>query len=503
LKKKDYICSTPGCKRRFTTIYNLASHEKLHTRPNRIVCQVPECMAKFQTKRALETHMKTHDESLAPYVCNFEGCGKRYYGSNALMSHQRCHSYSHLDVTCVWPGCGKTFDQPCRLKAHMRSHTGYKPYACTFKGCKWAFSTSSKLKRHQKKHTNDRKFVCDVGDCHKAFMRSEHLKEHRLTHIEQRFFQCHICTSAFSAKSSLYVHIKKHTNKEFVSRSRQQQQQQQQQHQHPHPHPHPHPHQQQHQQQKKKKKTVEKKTGNKKKEVYCSRVQPVRLASNKMKKPGLLGDCHEPEQESACQRGGCKLLEENENVDGKGGLGQPVSRSMYFCPINACTKWYPFKSGLRCHLQKEHVAPLTEIQNSGLGRVLAAGPLAQGDLLVCGLVDCAPPLNKRDDHVVAAAYEPAYPAGPEQRGTGEWAEGSARTDLTRTDVSNLKSGRRLGDPGAGPGDALGPADFEADLLLSGDLPSMYCQEDIGVPGYQILLLGTDPPDAHVNIRDLA
>ncbi|XP_011498756.1 PREDICTED: zinc finger protein 836-like [Ceratosolen solmsi marchali] len=505
LKKKDYICSTPGCKRRFTTIYNLASHEKLHTRPNRIVCQVPECTAKFQTKRALETHMKTHDESLAPYVCNFEGCGKRYYGSNALMSHQRCHSYSHLDVTCVWPGCGKTFDQPCRLKAHMRSHTGYKPYACTFKGCKWAFSTSSKLKRHQKKHTNDRKFVCDVGDCHKAFMRSEHLKEHRLTHIEERFFQCHICTSAFSAKSSLYVHIKKHTNKEFVSRARQQ----------------------------KKKKTVEKKTGNKKKDVYCSRVQPVRLSVNKMKKSCLSNDSSDLEQEAANQRT-IKHLEENENIADKGLslssslLPKKVSRNVYFCPVDPCTKWYPLKSSLRSHLQKEHITPLAEIQNSSLTRVLSSSPVSQGGLIMYNLADYS--LSKRGDQVMATSFEaapddraakfvnynntvvhttesPAYLAVQDiENVVGKHCgdnEGAARTTFTRTDVLNLKPNRKVVDSSVGASDVvLGGADFGDDLLLSNDLPSMYCQEDIGVPGYQILLLDTNPTDSDINIRDL-
>lgn len=41
-------------------------------------------------------------------------------------------------------------------------------------------------------------------------MRSEHLKEHRLTHVEGRCFPCKLCEAKFSAKSSLYGHIKKH-----------------------------------------------------------------------------------------------------------------------------------------------------------------------------------------------------------------------------------------------------------------------------------------------------
>ncbi|XP_063982404.1 zinc finger protein 543-like [Diachasmimorpha longicaudata] len=212
LKRKDYVCQV--CNRRFTTIYNLWTHEKLHSRPNRIACLVPSCLERFQTKRALEIHMKSHDQEHAPYVCSHEGCGKRYYSSNALSSHQRCHSYKEVDIKCGWLGCGKVFDKPCRLKAHVRCHTGSKPYSCTYPGCGWAFSSSSKLKRHEKKHTNERKFLCEFPGCNKAFMRSEHLKEHRLTHKEGRFFQCYMCDASFSAKSSLYVHIKKHQNRE-------------------------------------------------------------------------------------------------------------------------------------------------------------------------------------------------------------------------------------------------------------------------------------------------
>ncbi|XP_014474745.1 PREDICTED: uncharacterized protein LOC106744457 [Dinoponera quadriceps] len=211
LKRKDHVCEVEGCNRRFTTVYNLWSHAKLHSRPNRIFCQVPDCEEKFQTKRALELHMKSHDQRHAPYVC--QHCGKRYYSNNALTSHQRSHSYKEVDVKCSWPGCGKVFDKPCRLKAHTRSHTGCKPYHCTYQDCKWSFSSSSKLKRHQKKHTNERKFACEAPGCGKAFMRSEHLKEHRLTHTEGRYFHCFVCDARFSAKSSLYVHIKKHQTK--------------------------------------------------------------------------------------------------------------------------------------------------------------------------------------------------------------------------------------------------------------------------------------------------
>ncbi|KAK8743789.1 hypothetical protein OTU49_001268, partial [Cherax quadricarinatus] len=87
------------------------------------------------------------------------------------------------------------------------------PFVCTFEGCNWSFQSASKLSRHQRKHTNDRKFTCPI--CQKSFLRSEHLKGHLLIHTGVRNFQCPIehCNAKFTAKSSLYVHLKKHEGK--------------------------------------------------------------------------------------------------------------------------------------------------------------------------------------------------------------------------------------------------------------------------------------------------
>ena len=60
-------CQEAGCERRFTTIYNLNSHMKLHVRPLTEKCQV--CAEMFATRRALDVHMEqTHEESDKPYL---------------------------------------------------------------------------------------------------------------------------------------------------------------------------------------------------------------------------------------------------------------------------------------------------------------------------------------------------------------------------------------------------------------------------------------------------
>lgn len=87
-----------------------------------------------------------------------------------------------------------------------------------------------------RKHDDDRRFVCTEEGCGKSFTRAEHLKGHSITHLGTKPFQCHAegiyssgmggredvvqllmrflccsgCNARFSARSSLYIHSKKH-----------------------------------------------------------------------------------------------------------------------------------------------------------------------------------------------------------------------------------------------------------------------------------------------------
>ncbi|KAK2161013.1 hypothetical protein NP493_1608g00035 [Ridgeia piscesae] len=211
--KKEYICDIVGCGRKFTTVYNLNSHRKLHTRPCTEECPQPGCGQRFPTKKQLDYHMKEHGPGQKTYCCPHAGCDMKFYSPFCMGSHARVHQRTR-DLTCKVEGCGRKFDKQCRLKQHMRSHTGERPYICSIEGCGWAFSSSSKLKRHLHKHTGNRQWMCPEPGCGKAFMRSEHLKGHMITHTGQRPFACPIegCNSRFTAKSSLYVHERKHLN---------------------------------------------------------------------------------------------------------------------------------------------------------------------------------------------------------------------------------------------------------------------------------------------------
>lgn len=100
-----------------------------------------------------------------------------------------------------------------------------------------------------RKHDDDRRFVCTEEGCGKSFTRAEHLKGHSITHLGTKPFQCHAegnhaslarsltlkqptlltlfrpvccsgCNAKFSARSSLYIHSKKHKQDASTLRTR-------------------------------------------------------------------------------------------------------------------------------------------------------------------------------------------------------------------------------------------------------------------------------------------
>lgn len=205
--KKAFTCEVDGCGQSFTTVYNLRSHMKLHGRPT---FSCPGCGQSFGTRRKMELHLREHKELDAPYRCPEAGCGKAYYSSNTLASHLRVHQHRPEELRCPFSECGRQFGRACKLRLHVRQHTGERPYGCPVSECAWTFASASKLTRHMRKHTGDRRYLCP--DCGKAFMRPEHLRGHMVVHSGGRPFACTQpgCSSRFAAKSSLYVHLKKH-----------------------------------------------------------------------------------------------------------------------------------------------------------------------------------------------------------------------------------------------------------------------------------------------------
>ena len=145
---------------------------------------------------------------------------------------------------CPYPNCDKFFGRPSRLKTHILSHTGGKPFKCTVKSCNKSYARNAHLKRHmeishseQKEALNERlpcqqcdstfankyslakhvqkshvesktEYVCD--QCHLKFTKRKYLKQHRsdLHPNLVKPHQCQHCEKRFLYPTKLRQHIK-------------------------------------------------------------------------------------------------------------------------------------------------------------------------------------------------------------------------------------------------------------------------------------------------------
>ena len=211
-KEKLFTCHIEECRGKnvtFSTPYNLNNHLKRHNRPL-VKCKSLGCGVEFKTEKELNRHMKSanHEDILGPHSC--EECDMRFFSPTDLIKHTQMHMNSKERLVCQFENCGKEFSKNSSLLSHVRVHTGEKPFQCEVEGCGWAFRTSSKLRRHERSHFDQRQSVCGV--CNKAYRRPEHLKEHmNAVHNDVRFV-CPFadCSVKFTARSSLYIHMKKH-----------------------------------------------------------------------------------------------------------------------------------------------------------------------------------------------------------------------------------------------------------------------------------------------------
>lgn len=199
--KVDNNLACRTCSKVFTSLSNLARHERIHSndKNNKYVCKI--CNKQYLSLEALNSHMHLHTgENL--HKC--EICKKKFTNPSHLKVHLRKHT-GERPFACEF--CNKRFFTKSHLKEHVRLHTGERPYKCHI--CNKTNSHQSAHQRHVMTHSNVKPNLCNI--CGKTFCKGYRMEDHMITHSTERPYECEVCQKSFAKAANLKIHQKTHT----------------------------------------------------------------------------------------------------------------------------------------------------------------------------------------------------------------------------------------------------------------------------------------------------
>ncbi|XP_043660944.1 zinc finger protein 782 [Drosophila teissieri] len=191
------------CEHAFSTDHALQAHQfRDHKMGEGGWFRCTLCELNFDRRCHLQQHIqRVHMDK--NFVCDI--CSRSFAFGNQLAIHKRTHDEKHVDKPFVCEFCGKCFKQKIQMTTHVTAvHTKVRAFKCDM--CPKDFLTKRDLKDHVKAHLNIRDKVCEV--CQKAFTNANALVKHRHIHKEKTL-QCTLCTTRFSERVSLGVHMRR------------------------------------------------------------------------------------------------------------------------------------------------------------------------------------------------------------------------------------------------------------------------------------------------------
>lgn len=117
--EKPYHCSEPGCNRSFASATNYKNHSRIHTGTLALRFKsMKHTPFSSSLSNRLQYHFSFSSPGERPYVCTIPGCDKRFTEYSSLYKHQVVHTPCK-PYECGH--CGKTYKQISTLALHKRT----------------------------------------------------------------------------------------------------------------------------------------------------------------------------------------------------------------------------------------------------------------------------------------------------------------------------------------------------------------------------------------------